>query len=98
MAIVNEFITAGFRAVVVCVDGSVLSESFCGREFDESFIKDLPEGVDPCGENGEFHTFAYDGPAFINGPVVFTRVEIRTYESPAEYGGKTFYFQILDII
>ena len=98
LAIVNEFLTEGFRAIVVCVDGSVLPQSFCGREFDESFVKDLPPGVDPCGENGEFHTFAYAGPAFVNGPVALTRVEIKTYESPAEYGGKTFYFQILDVI
>jgi uncharacterized protein (TIGR00290 family) len=98
LAIVNEFISAGFRAVVVCVDGSALPESFCGREFDQSFVDDLPAGVDPCGENGEFHTFAYDGPAFVNGPVAFRRVEIKTYESPAQYGGKIFYFQILDVI
>lgn len=60
----EEFIECGFRAVVVCLDPSRLDESFAGREFDESFLEDLPPGVDPCGENGEFHTFAYDGPIF----------------------------------
>jgi diphthamide synthase (EF-2-diphthine--ammonia ligase) len=54
----------------VCVDSHYLSDEFCGRQFDESFIADLPAGVDACGENGEFHTFVYDGPAFAH-PVEF---------------------------
>jgi uncharacterized protein (TIGR00290 family) len=60
----RDMIHAGFKAVVVCVNKAKLDESFCGREFNESFIDDLPAGVDPCGENGEFHTFVYDGPVF----------------------------------
>ncbi len=59
-----EMLDAGFRAVVTCVDTRKLDPSFAGREFDESFLNDLPPGVDPCGENGEFHTFVYDGPMF----------------------------------
>ena len=94
MNVVREFIDAGFKAVVVCIDGSVLDQSFVGREFDDAFVHDLPPGVDPCGENGEFHTFAYAGPAFQH-PVEFYRVEVKEYVSPQEYGGKTFYFQIL---
>jgi uncharacterized protein (TIGR00290 family) len=58
------FIDDGFRAVVVCVDATLLDASFSGREYDESFLEDLPHGVDPCGENGEFHTFVFDGPLF----------------------------------
>jgi diphthamide synthase (EF-2-diphthine--ammonia ligase) len=54
----------GFQAVTVCVDPRVLDSSFAGRALDESFFADLPPGVDPCGENGEFHTFVFDGPVF----------------------------------
>ncbi len=60
----REFIGAGFLAVVVCVDAAKLDESWLGRALDETFLRDLPEGVDPCGERGEFHTFVYDGPTF----------------------------------
>jgi uncharacterized protein (TIGR00290 family) len=60
----REFIRLGFRAVTVCVDPRVLDTSFAGRELDASFFADLPPGVDPCGENGEFHTFVFDGPVF----------------------------------
>jgi uncharacterized protein (TIGR00290 family) len=59
-----EFIRLGFRAIVVCVDTEVLSGDFAGRDYDLDFIRDLPSGIDPCGENGEFHTFVYDGPIF----------------------------------
>lgn len=60
----REFICSGFRAVVVSVDSEALDESFAGREYDLDFLSGLPGGVDPCGENGEFHTFVYDGPVF----------------------------------
>jgi uncharacterized protein (TIGR00290 family) len=60
----ERFIAFGFRAILVCVDPRVLDPSFAGREFEESLLEDLPPGVDPCGENGEFHTFVYDGPIF----------------------------------
>ena len=53
-----------FRAITVCVDPKALDRSFAGRELDEQFFRDLPAGVDPCGENGEFHTFVFDGPIF----------------------------------
>ncbi len=61
-----EFIESGFKAITVCVDSNALGEEFAGRKFDADFLKDLPCGVDPCGENGEFHTFVYDGPIFKN--------------------------------
>jgi uncharacterized protein (TIGR00290 family) len=60
----RDFLRLGFRAITVCVDPCVLDPSFAGRELDQSFFDDLPQGVDPCGENGEFHTFVYDGPVF----------------------------------
>lgn len=59
-----EFIDLGFKAITVCVDSNVLDEKFAGREFNKHFLNDLPNGIDPCGENGEFHTFVYDGPIF----------------------------------
>lgn len=63
-ALVDELLVLGYRARVVCVDARFLDASFCGREFDASFLADLPANVDACGENGEFHTFVFDGPAF----------------------------------
>ncbi len=60
----KEFLRLGFNAITVCVDAGKLDASFAGRLVDASFLRDLPEGVDPCGENGEFHTFCFDGPVF----------------------------------
>jgi len=60
----EEFASLGFRAIVVCVDTRALGREYAGREYDGDFVKDLPAGADPCGENGEFHTFVYDGPIF----------------------------------
>jgi uncharacterized protein (TIGR00290 family) len=61
---VRKFIALGFRAVVTCVSGEALDGSFAGRLIDEEFLASLPPGVDPCGENGEFHSFVFDGPSF----------------------------------
>jgi len=66
----REFVRLGFRAITVCVDPRVLDASFAGRELDASFFADLPPGADPCGENGEFHTFVFDGPVF-QTPIAF---------------------------
>jgi uncharacterized protein (TIGR00290 family) len=60
----REMIGAGFRAVVVCIDPRALDPSFAGRRFDHRFLSDLPDAVDPCGENGEFHTFVWDAPMY----------------------------------
>ncbi len=60
----REMVGAGLRARLTCVDPKQLSASFVGREFDVALLDELPAGVDPCGERGEFHTFAYDGPMF----------------------------------
>ncbi len=63
-SLARRFIRSGFKAVLVCVDLKVLDSTYAGRRFDEVLLSDLPPGVDPCGENGEFHTFVYDGPIF----------------------------------
>jgi uncharacterized protein (TIGR00290 family) len=63
-ALAAEFLAAGFRAVTACVDGHTLDRGFVGRELDAEFLAALPEGADPCGENGEYHSFVYDGPGF----------------------------------
>ena len=68
----RDFIDAGYRAVLTCVDTTQLDAAFAGREFDQSLLDDLPPKVDPCGENGEFHTFVYDGPCF-SAPVGCSR-------------------------
>ncbi len=60
----REFVAAGFEGVVACINPRCLDPSFAGRAYDASFIADLPDDVDPCGENGEFHTFVHAGPGF----------------------------------
>jgi len=60
----EQMIAAGVRAKLTCVDPRKLEESFAGREFNDALLNDLPEGIDPCGENGEFHTFCYASPVF----------------------------------
>ena len=62
--LIDSFHAQGFRSIAVCVDPKVLDRSFAGRELDRSFFADLPPQVDCCGENGEFHTFAFGGPIF----------------------------------
>jgi uncharacterized protein (TIGR00290 family) len=60
----RTFIDLGFKAVLACVDTAILDASFAGRPYDQDLLRDLPPHVDPCGENGEFHSFAFDGPIF----------------------------------
>jgi len=60
----REMIAAGLKAKITCVDPSKLDRGFAGRDFDEAFLDALPAGADPCGENGEFHSFVYDAPVF----------------------------------
>ena len=68
--LIKEFIELGFKAVLSCVDSKTLDESFAGKTIDEDFLYSLPAIIDSCGENGEFHTFVYDGPSFAQ-PVKF---------------------------
>ncbi|TRX37498.1 Dph6-related ATP pyrophosphatase [Flavobacterium restrictum] len=81
--LIQEFMRLGFRTIVVCVSERFLGKSFVGRIIDQDFIDDLPENVDVCGENGEFHTFTFDGPLF-SKPIDFEIGEIvyRKYEKP----------------
>jgi uncharacterized protein (TIGR00290 family) len=60
----HTFIDLGFKAVITCIDSNVLDKKYVGRTFDEQFLKELPSNINPCGENGEFHSFVYDGPIF----------------------------------
>lgn len=71
----REMIAARLRAILVCVDPRRLDRRFAGREFDAELLEALPPGVDPCGENGEFHTFVYDGPGFA-APIPIRRGEV----------------------
>ena len=63
-ALAQEMLAGGLQARITCVDPKLLPPAFAGREFDQALLADLPAGVDPCGEKGEFHTFAYSGPMF----------------------------------
>ncbi|HEX7871167.1 MAG TPA: diphthine--ammonia ligase [Chryseobacterium sp.] len=96
--LIHEFLDLGFKTIVTCVNETYLDKSFAGRVIDENFIKDLPKNVDPCGENGEFHTFTFDGPIFKN-PIDFKVGEIvkKTYPKPKsdendENGEYVFWF------
>ena len=60
----RDMLEAGLRAKITCIDPKLLPARFAGREFDSGFLDDLPAPADPCGENGEFHSFVYDGPMF----------------------------------
>jgi len=74
-ALAHDFVRLGYRAVLVCVDAAQLAGEFAGREFDADLLRDLPPGVDPCGENGEFHTFVYAGPG-LRQPVRHERGQV----------------------
>jgi uncharacterized protein (TIGR00290 family) len=80
----RTFIDLGFKAVITCVDSKSLGKDFVGREFDRQFLADLPFNVDPCGENGEFHSFVYDGPIF-SERIFFTKGEIVLRENRFYY-------------
>lgn len=98
-SLMKEFIGLGFKTIVVCVNEAFLDKSFAGRVVDESFLEDLPPEVDPCGENGEFHTFVYEGPVF-KAPVQFRKGEItyKTYPSPQKGGPSRTGFYFCDLI
>jgi len=83
--LLQAFFSGGFKAVVVACDAQLLGEEFVGREFDENFVRDLPAGIDPCGENGEFHTFCYDAPYFKRA--VAWQAGVKTLQS-YEHGGR----------
>lgn len=81
--LIHEFIQLGFKAIIVCINSKHLDKSFCGRLIDESFINDYPSTADICGENGEYHSFVFNGPGFSH-PIDFTKGEIvyKEYRTP----------------
>jgi uncharacterized protein (TIGR00290 family) len=100
--LIHEFLNLGFRTIVTCINETYLDKSFAGRIIDKDFIKDLPENVDPCGENGEFHTFTFDGSIFKN-PIQFEVGEIvkKTYPKPKSDGSEEngeYVFWFCDLI
>ena len=88
--LIHEFLDLGFKTIVVCANSKYFGEDFVGTVIDKDFINNLPDGVDPCGENGEFHTFCFDGPIFKN-PIPFTIGEkvYREYNSPKTDNSQT---------
>jgi uncharacterized protein (TIGR00290 family) len=85
--LLHQFIGSGFRAIIVCVNSALLDQSFCGRIIDHQFLQDLPASVDPCGENGEYHSFVFDGPLF-RFPVFFQKGDVVS----RRYMGSGFHF------
>lgn len=85
--LIQDFIDTGFKTITCCINDAHLDESWVGKEIDEVFLKDLPENVDPCGENGEYHTFCYAGPLFKKeikvsvGEKIYRPLEIKTDDS-----------------
>lgn len=97
--LIREFIDSGFKTIVTCVNEKYLDKSFAGRIIDNDFLSDLPDNVDPCGENGEFHTFVFDGPifkkpvAFIKGDVVYKKyLPVSQDENPQDPYDTGFWF------
>ncbi len=97
--IIKDFIDKGFKAVVTCVSDKYLDASFTGRVIDKSFLSDLPKEVDPCGENGEFHSFVFDGPMF-KFPIAYKLGEVvhKVYDSGKEKKSHDTGFYFRDLI
>lgn len=89
----QKFIDLGFRAITICVSEKHLDSSFVGQELDAAFFANLPSGIDPCGENGEYHSFVYDGPLF-NQSIPIERGEVvrRTLGNPNDTFDTTFWY------
>ncbi|MBN2668957.1 MAG: diphthine--ammonia ligase [Bacteroidales bacterium] len=85
--VVQHFIDLGFKAIITAVDANVIDQSFVGEIITPELIKALPKSVDPCGENGEFHSFVFDGPNF-NKTIHFKKGKIvhKTYQFQTEFG------------
>lgn len=97
--LMKEFLSLGFKTIIVCVNEKYLSKSFCGRVLDEECISALPAAVDVCGENGEFHTFVFDGPLF-KQPVSFATGELvyKEYAAPAGEAVEKYGFWFCDLL
>lgn len=89
--VVRDVLQLGYQSRIVCVNAKWLDESFAGRVFDAALVADLPDGVDACGENGEFHTFVFGGPLFA-APVEHRVVGVRRYDARHAFGDATYFF------
>ena len=92
--LIEEFLTLGYKTVVTCIDNEWLSSSFVGKTIDEEFLSNLPDNVDPCGENGEFHTFVFDGPIF-KKKITFSVSDEITVAKDVYSGKERFYYRDL---
>lgn len=90
--LIHDFLSLGFKAKIISINNTLLGTEFLGEDLSLDLINALPKNVDPCGENGEFHTFCYDGPIFSN-PVQFKKGEIvlKTYDNPQNKSEKITY-------
>ena len=89
----RSFVADGFKAIFACVDKNKSISKYTGDLYSKEFLDEIPNDIDPCGENGEFHTFVYDGPIF-HTPISFQKGEIveKKYPSPEGDGGMIFRF------
>jgi uncharacterized protein (TIGR00290 family) len=96
--LINEFFDLGFKTVICCVNDAYLGEEIVGKEITPELIRGLPQSIDPCGENGEYHTFCYEGPIFkkvVNfsvGEKIYKPLELKTIENSEEIQTKGFWF------
>jgi uncharacterized protein (TIGR00290 family) len=97
----NDFVEKGFKTYLCCINDGYLDENWCGRLIDHDFINELPATVDPCGENGEFHSFCFEGPVFKKqmsisvGEKTYKALELKTSDHPTpikDVGTKGFWF------
>ncbi|MFA3782890.1 diphthine--ammonia ligase [Melioribacteraceae bacterium 4301-Me] len=99
--LIKEFIELGFKAIIVCVNEKYLNKTFAGKVIDYSLLNELPSNVDPCGENGEFHSFVFDGPIFnkpINfsiGDLVYKKYESKNKKENTNFDGGFWYRDLL---
>ncbi|HFK5528824.1 ATP-binding protein [Elizabethkingia anophelis] len=93
--LVYEFLELGFRTRICCINKQYLDSDFLGCDLDEYLIDKLPENVDPCGENGEFHTFVYAGPVFQNNLSIKNGERVEKYYN---HDGKAYGYEFCDIL
>ncbi|MCL6267015.1 adenine nucleotide alpha hydrolase [Flagellimonas myxillae] len=92
-----EFLNLGFKSKIICINNSKLDEAFLGAELSPELLKEFPSDVDPCGENGEFHTFCHNGPIFDHPiPIVTGKKVFKTYDDPSSASGN-IQFGFLDV-
>lgn len=93
--LLEEFIGLGYKTIIVCAQDGL--QDYCGRIIDETFLTDLPDGIDPCGENGEFHTFVFDGPVF-KLPIRFEPGEkvFKTFDTKEIKNSGYWYIDLID--